>query len=98
MILLNSGEIIYVSYLWTCSYTEDWGSELNFYSVPNVTYPNETYYNQRFEYMRNSTGSNELIRIWYQTTGIRLVIRGYNVQKKTDAMLINQFLIYWNWT
>lgn len=88
MILQNSGEIIYVSYLWKCSLSETCKSELNLYSLPNITNPGKPYYSQRFEYMRNNTGSNELIRIWYQTTGMRLIIKGYNIQSKTSPMLI----------
>ena len=88
MIWWNSSQTIYVSYVWSCKDLEDCGSELNFYPVSNITAPDYTYYNERYEYMRNNTGAHELNRIWYQTTGLRLVIKGYNAQKKTRAMLI----------
>jgi hypothetical protein len=91
--LVESSQIVYLSYNWDCDdIDEEWESELDVYSVPVVTFSNETYTNVRYDYMRNTTGSNELIRMEYINTGIRLVVRGFNTQKKLSYIVILYYI------
>ena len=56
--------------------------------MPDAAFTNEIYKNENFEYMRNSTGTNELIRIQKISTGLRFVIRGFNAKEKTSIITI----------
>ncbi|CAI2373814.1 unnamed protein product [Moneuplotes crassus] len=103
--MLDESQIIYISYIWDCE-TVDEGcdSEMKIYTVPKVTYSNETYLNQGYQYLRNVSAGPEpsgrsidihqypLIRMKSTVAGLRFVIQGWNTHDETLYALIAYYV------